>query len=79
MTDRPERLAGILGRFDPHFKESRDAQHLSFSSRPTEVLPMAQELVKVKLQLKCDAQIVGQELDQIDNQVQILDLESQKV
>jgi len=40
---------------------------------------MAQELVKVKLQLKCDAQIVGQELDRIDNQVQILDLESQKV
>jgi len=40
---------------------------------------MAQELVKVKLQLKCDAQIVAQELDRIDNQVQILDLESQKV
>lgn len=79
MTDRPERLAGILGRFDPYLKESRDTWHLSFSSRPTEVLLMAPELVKVKLQLKCDAQIVGQELDRIDNQVQILDLESQKV
>jgi len=40
---------------------------------------MAQELLKVKLQLKSGAQIVGQELDRIDDQVWILDQESQKV
>jgi len=79
MTNGIERLDRILGPLDPHLKESRDAQHLSFSSLPTEVLLMAQELLKVKSQLKSSAQSVGQELDQIDNKVPILDLESQKV
>jgi len=40
---------------------------------------MAQELVKVKIQLKSGVQIVGRELAGIDEQVQLLDLESQKV
>jgi len=40
---------------------------------------MAQELLKVKSQLTSGAQIVGQELDRIHNQVQILDQESQRV
>ena len=40
---------------------------------------MAQELLKVKMQLRSGAQIVGQELDRIDDQVRILDQESQQV
>ena len=40
---------------------------------------MAQELVTVKNQLKSAVQIVGSELTRIDEQVQLLDLESQKV
>jgi len=40
---------------------------------------MAQELVKVKDQLKSGVQIVGRELARIDDQVQLMDLESQKV
>jgi len=77
MTGRIKGLDRILGQFNAHLKESRDVRNLSFSSRPTEVLLMAQELLKVKSQLKSGAQIVSRELDQIDNQVQILDQESQ--
>jgi len=40
---------------------------------------MAQELVTIKNQLKSGVQIVGRELRRIDEQVQLLDLESQKV
>jgi len=40
---------------------------------------MAQELLQVKSQLKSCAQIVGLEVDRIDDQVRILDQESQKV
>jgi len=40
---------------------------------------MAQELVTVKNQLKSGVQIVGRELTRIDEQVQLLDLESQKI
>jgi len=40
---------------------------------------MAQELVTVKNQFKSGVQIVGRELTRIDEQVQPLDLESQKV
>jgi len=40
---------------------------------------MARELVTVKTQLKSWVQIVGRELTQIDEQVQLLDLESWKV
>ena len=40
---------------------------------------MAQALVMVKNQLKSGVQIVGRELTGIDEQVQLLDMESQKV
>jgi len=40
---------------------------------------MAQELVTVKNQLKTEVQLVGRELARIDEQVQVLDLESEKV
>jgi len=40
---------------------------------------MAHELLKFKLQLRAGAQIVGQELNRMDEQVRILDQESQKV
>jgi len=79
MTGRIERLDRILGCFDPTLKESRDARHLSFNSLPAEVLTMAHELLKFKAQLRAGAQIVGQELNQMDEQVRILDQESQKV
>jgi len=79
MTGRIERLDRILGRFDPTLKESRDAWHLSFNSLPAEVQAMAHELLKFKSQLRAGAQIVGQELNRMDEQVRILDQESQKV
>ena len=79
MTGPIERLDRILGRFDPRLKESRDARHLSFNSLPAEILAMAHELLKFKSQLRAGAQIVGQELNRIDEQVRILDQESQKV
>jgi len=40
---------------------------------------MAPELQKVKRQLKSGTHIVGREVDRIDDQVRILDQESQKV
>ena len=40
---------------------------------------MAQELVTVKNKLKSGTQIVGPELARADEQVRLLDLESQKV
>jgi len=79
MTGWIESLDRILGRFDPTLKESRDARHLSFNSLRAEVLPMAHELLKFKSQLRSGAQIVGQELNRMDEQVQIRDQESQKV
>jgi len=79
MSGRIERLDRILGRFDPTLKESRDARHLSFNSLPAEVLTMAHELLKIRSQLRSGAQIVGQELNRRDEQVRILDQESQKV
>jgi len=79
MIGQIERWDRILGRFDPHLKESRDAWHLSISSLPTEVVLMAQELLKVKTQLTSGAQTVGQGLDRIDYQVRILDQKSERV
>jgi len=58
---------------------SQDRRHLAFSSLPTNILLMAQELVSVKNQLKSVVQIVGRELTRIDEQVLLLDLESQKI
>jgi len=58
---------------------SQDKQHLAFSSLPTNILLMAQDLLKVKTKLKAWAQQVGRELTRIDHQIQLLDLESQKV
>jgi len=74
-----ERLARILGRFDPKRTKSQDKQHLAFSSLPTDVLLTAQELLKVKTHWKSGDQIVGRELSQIDDQLHILDPESQNV
>jgi len=60
-------------------KETRDARHLSFNSLPAEILAMAHELLKFRSQLRSGAQIVGQELNRMDEQVRILDQESKKV
>jgi len=79
MAVRIRRLEQILGRFDLKLTVSQDRQHLAFSSLPTNILLMAQELVTVKNQLKSGVQIVGLELTRIDEQVQLLDLECQKV
>jgi len=76
---RIRRLYQILGRFDPKLTVSQDRYHLAFSSLPTNILLMAQALVTVKNQLKSGVQIVGRGLTRIDEQVQLLDLESQKV
>jgi len=79
MAVRIRRLHQMLGRFDPKLSVSQDRPHLAFSSLPTNILLMAQELITVKNQLKSGVQIVGRELTRIDEQVQLLDLESQKV
>jgi len=81
MSLRIERLDRILGCFNSALPESIDEQHLAFSSLPTTVLIMAQELVTVQNQLKSEVQIVGREPARIDrdDQVQLLDIESQKV
>jgi len=79
MSGRIERWDRILGRFDPTLKESRDARHLSFKSLPAKVLAMAHELLKNKSQLWAATQIVGQELNRMDEQVRTLDQGSQKV
>jgi len=79
MAVQIRKLEQILRRFDPKLSVSHDRQHLAFSSLPNEILFMAQELVKVKIQLKCGVQILGRELARIDEQVQLLDLESEKV
>jgi len=72
-------LARITGPFDPQLTECQDEQHLAFSSLPTNVLLMAQELLKVETQWKSGVQMVGHEVARIDDQVQILDLGSQNV
>ena len=69
----------ILGSFDAKLTVSQDRHHLAFSSLPTNILLMAQELVTVKNKVKSGVQIVGRELTRIDEQVQLLNLESQKV
>ena len=69
----------MLGRFDPKLSVSPDRPQLAFSSLPTNILVMAQELVTVKNQLKSGVQIVGRELTRIDEHGQLLDLEFQKV
>jgi len=74
-----EPLARIAGPFDPQLTECQDDEHHAFSSLPTNVLLMSQELLKVETQLKSGAQIVGHEVARIDDQVQILDLGSQNV
>jgi len=79
ITIRIRKLEQILGPLDPKLTISQDRQHLAFNSLPTDILFMAQELVKVKIQLKSGVQIVGRELAPIDEQVQLLDLESEKV
>ena len=79
MAVRIHRLEQILGRFDPTLTVSQDREHLAFASLPTNILLMAQELVTVKNQLKSGVQIVGRELARVDEQVRLLDLESQKV
>jgi len=79
IAGRIQRLEQILGRFDPKLTVSQDRQHLAFNCLPTNILLMAQELVKVKNQLKSGVQIVGRELARGDEQVRILDLESQTV
>jgi len=56
------RLDRILGRFDPQLTESQDKQHFAFSSLSSDVLLMAQELLKVKTELKSGTQIVSREL-----------------
>jgi len=79
MAFRIHRLEQILGRFDRTLTFSQDREHLAFSSLPTNILLMAQELVTVKNQLKSGLQIVGRELVRVDEQVPHLDSESQKV
>ena len=79
MAGRIRKLDQIHGRFDPMLTVSQDRRHLAFSSLPTNILLMAQELVSVKNQLKSVVQIVGRELTRIDEQVLLLDLESQKI
>ena len=58
---------------------SEDRPHLEFSSLPTYILLMAPELLNVKIQLKSGVKIVGRALARIDQQVQLLDVEAQKV
>jgi len=77
MAVRIRKLDQILGRFDPKLTVSQDRRHLAFCSFPTNILLMAQELVTVKNQVKSGVQIVGRELTRTDEQVQLLDLESQ--
>jgi len=79
MHIRNERPDRILGGIDPKPTKSEDEQHLAFNSPPTNVLVIAQELVKVKTQLKSGAQIIGRKVTSIEVWVKILDLESQKV
>jgi len=79
MTNRIRTLEQIHGRIDPKLTVSQYRQHLVFSSLPTNVLLMAQELVTVKNLLKSGVKIVGRELTRIDEQVQLLDLESRKL
>jgi len=66
MAVRIRRLDQILDRFDTKLTISQDRQDLAFSSLPTNILLMAQELVTVKNQLKSGVQIVGRELTRID-------------
>jgi len=79
MAIRIRRLDQILGRFNPKRTVGQDRQHLAFSSLPTDILLIAQELLNVPTQLKSEVQLVGRELALIDEQVQLLDLESHKV
>jgi len=79
MAGRIQRSEQILGRFDLTLTVSQDREHLAFSSLPTDILLMAQELVTVKNQLTFGVLILGRELARVDKQVRLLDSESQKV
>jgi len=79
ISVRIPKLEQILGQLDPKLTEGQDRQHLAFNSLPTDILLMAQELLKVKIQLKSGVQLVSRELARIDEQVQQLDVAYQKV
>jgi len=55
------RLDKMLTKFDPKLTDSQDKQHLAFNSLPANILLLAQELRKVKMQLKSRVVIVGPE------------------
>jgi len=57
-----ERVDLLFGPLALKLTEREDEQHIAFNSLPTNVLFMAQELLKVKMQLQSAPQIVGREL-----------------
>ena len=59
MAVRIRRLDQILRPLDAKLTVSQGRHRLAFSSLPTKILLMAQELVTVKNQLKSGVQIVG--------------------
>jgi len=79
MAIRIRRLDQILGQFDPKLTARQDRQHLAFRSLLTDILLMAQELLNVKTQLNSGVGLVGRELARINEEVQLLDLDSQNV
>ena len=69
----------ILGRFDPTLVTSRDAQHLGMSSLSLEALHMAEELATIKTQLSAEATLIGRDLRRIDDTMDTLEVETQRV
>jgi len=51
MAIQIQRLDQILGLFDPKLSFSQDRQHLAFSSLPSDIVLMGQDLLSVKTQL----------------------------
>ena len=74
-----QRIEQILGRFDPRLITSHDSQHLAMSALSSEARQMAEELNTVKTQLSTGATLIGRELQRIDETMDALDQETQRV
>ena len=77
--NRIQRIEQILGRFDPTLVTSRDAQHLAMSALSPDAMHMAEELATIRRQLRSGAILIGRDLQRIDETMDALEVETQRV
>ena len=77
--NRIYRIERILGMFDSTLVISQDAQHLARSALSAKALHMAEELETVQNQLRTGATLIGRDLIRLDETMDALEQETQRV